>query len=99
MRRKRIIKFGLKFIDDKSVFNNSASTIFSSSYVKSFNVHRYRKHRYLFPETDERERETRGQSKLDRHIKSLLGENSFGNGRYRRMPGEILFVTLRVHFL
>lgn len=46
-----------------------------------------------------RERETRGQSKLDRHIKSLLGENSFGNGRYRRMPGEILFVTLRVHFL
>lgn len=49
--------------------------------------------------TRERERETRGQSKLDRHIKSLLGENSFGNGRYRRMPGEILFVTLRVHFL
>lgn len=53
----------------------------------------------IFSPKRTRERETLGQSKLDRHIKSLLGENSFGNGRYRRMPGEILFVTLRVHFL
>lgn len=53
----------------------------------------------IFSPKRTRERETRGQSKLDRHIKSFLGENSFGNGRYRRMPGEILFVTLRVHFL
>lgn len=53
----------------------------------------------IFSPKRTRERETQGQSKLDRHIKSLLGENSFGNGRYRRMPGEILFVTLRVHFL
>lgn len=59
-------------------------------------LRRYRKH--SSKRTRERDRE-REQSKPDRHIKSLLGENSFGNSRYRRMPGEILFVTLRVHFL
>lgn len=62
-------------------------------------LHRYRKHSSKRTRERERERERRGQSKPDRHIKSLLGENSFGNSRYRRMPGEILFVTLRVHFL